>query len=84
MENAQNVLKKTLVKVGLPASLAVKFGLHSFCIGAVQTALSSGQLLEVDVQKAGRWKLSGTVSKYYVQTEKDMCKFSKVISASFL
>ena len=55
-DNARNVLKKTLVKVGLPASLAVKFGLHSFRIGAVQTALSSGQLLEVNVQKAGCWK----------------------------
>ena len=83
-DNARNVLKKTLVKVGLPTSLAVKFGLHSFRIGAVQTALSSGQLLEVYVQKAGRWKSSGTFSKYYVQTEKDMCEFCKVISGSIL
>ena len=83
-DNARNVLKKTLVKVGLPASLAMKFGLHSFRMGAVQTALSLGQLLEVEVQKAGRWKSAGTVNKYYVQTEKDMCKFSKVISGSIL
>ena len=50
-DNARNMLKKTLVLVGLPAAYAAKFGLHSFRLGAVQTALSSGQLLEVDVQK---------------------------------
>ena len=83
-DNARNVLKKTLVLVCLPAALAVKFGLHSFCIGAVQTALSSGQLLEVDVQKAGRWRSAETVKTYYVATEKDMFKFSKVISGSIL
>ena len=68
------------MKVGLPASLAKKFGLHSFRLGVVQMGLSSGELLEVDVQKAGRWNLVGTVNTYYVQTEDEMCKFSRVIS----
>ena len=78
------MLKKTLVLVGLPAALAAKFRLHSFRIGAVQTGLSSGQLLEVDVQKAGHWRSAETVKTYYVAIEKDMCKFSKVISGSIL
>ena len=34
-DNARNMLKKTLVIVGLPVSYAAKFGLHSFRLGAV-------------------------------------------------
>ena len=78
-DNGRNMLKKTLVAVGLPVEYAAKFGLHSFRIGAVSTALSSGKLLEVEVQKAGRWKNSETVKSYFVASEADMCKFSKVI-----
>ena len=78
------MLKKTLVIVGLPAAYAAKFGLHSFRLGAVSTALASEKLLEVEVQKAGRWRSADTVKTYYVASEKDMCKFSKVISGSVL
>ena len=78
------MLKKTLVIVGLPVAYAAKFGLHSFRLGAVQTALSSGKLHEVEVQKAGRWRSAETVKTYYIVSEKDMCKFSKVISGSVL
>ena len=74
------MLKATLVKVGFLSEVANKFGLHSFRIGAVQSALASGNLLEVVVQKAGRWKSAATVNMYYVQSEKDMCKFSKTIA----
>ena len=74
------MLKATLVKVGLSKEMASKFGLHSFRIGAVQSALASGKLLEVDVQKAGHWRSASTVNTYYVQSEKDMCKFSKTIA----
>ena len=80
--NARKKLKETLVIVGLSVDYADKFGLHSFRIGAVSTALGSGKLLEVDVQKAGRWKSSETVKSYFVATEQDMCKFSRVISGT--
>ena len=83
-DNGRNMLKKTLVAVGLPVEYAAKFGLHSFRIGAVSTALGSGKLLEVEVQKAGRWKNSETVKSYYVATEAEMCKFSKVIGGAVL
>ena len=83
-DNGRNMLKKTLVAVGLPVGYAAKFGLHSFRIGAVSTALGSGKLLEVEVQKAGRWKSSETVKSYFVASEADMCKFSKVISGAVL
>ena len=82
--NAWNVLKSTLVKVGFPSDVASKFGLHSFRIGAVQDALASGYLLEVEVQKAGWWNSSAIVNMYYVQTEDEMCKFLRVISGSIL
>ena len=52
--NACHMLNVTMVKVGLSNKVADKFGLNSFRIGAVQSALASGNLLEVDVQKAGR------------------------------
>ena len=77
---ARNKLKATLVKVGFSEECANKFGLHSFRIGAVQSALASGKLLEVDVQKAGRWKSAATVNTYLVQSEKEMYKFSKPIA----
>ena len=70
--------------VGLSVDYAAKFGLHSFRIGAVSTALGSGKLLEVEVQKAGRWKTSETFKSYYVATEAEMCKFSKVIGGAVL
>ena len=66
--------------MGLSEECANKFGLHSFRIGAVQSALASGKLLEVDVQKAGRWKSAATVNTYLVQSEKEMTKFSKAIA----
>ena len=75
------MLKSTLVKVGFLVEITQKFGLHSFCIGAVQGALASGELLEVEVQKAGRWNSSSTVNTYYVQTENKMCKFGHVLGS---
>ena len=80
--NARKKLKDTLVDVGLSVDYADKFGLHSFRIGAVSTALGSGKLLEVEVQKAGRWKSSETVKSYYVASESQMCKFSKVLGGA--
>ena len=77
---ARNKLKATLVKVGLSEECANKFGLHSFRIGVVRSALALGKLLEVDVQKAGRWKSAATVNTYLAQSEKEMCKFSKAIA----
>ena len=74
------MLKATFIKVGLSKEMASKFGLHSFRIGAVQSALASGKLLEVDVQNAGRWRLVAFLNTYYVQSEKDICKFSKTIA----